>query len=393
MYFIKTLTKVDMVAPKAKAVGSNSRCGRMFMTTKKYLFGAMCFCAGLQLGTYKYKNSPLSPTYSAISERKTTKSTKTNKCAVPRSTRLARNREGEQVLTPGHANCTLGWRQNPSVNFGQNLEDAIIYYRFFSGASPLANLGKRNGVHGGEASAGNQRTGIFLEMGALDGITFSNTLMFEQCLGWDGLLVEANPTSFAKLKENRPCAVTIGEAACSVEDGPTLRMSGAEGVAAVIDDEDHVDSFEVPCRPLSQMLEENGVDRINFFSLDVEGAELEVLKTLDWNKVKIDVLMLEAEFLFQAHEQTNDTTNKIIAVRDFVTSKGMMQVRSRLDMKDPATGKEKDVSLCERNGYKDESNCMFLSVAGSDVFVSPELYEYDTKPWLYDSSGVKDSHA
>jgi hypothetical protein len=73
----------------------------------------------------------------------------------------------------------------------------------------------------------------------------------------------------------------------------------------------------------------------------------------------------------------------------------MMQVRSRVDMKDPATGKEKDVSICERNGYKDESNCMILSVAGSDVFVSPEpeLYEYDTKPWLYDSSGVKDSHA
>lgn len=218
-------------------------------------------------------------------------------------------------------------------------------------------------------------------MGALDGIGFSNTLMFEQCLGWNGLLIEANPTNFMKLQENRPCAITIGEAACKAGDGP-LRMTGMAGVAKIVkgDDKDYV---EVPCHPLSQMLEENGIHRINFFSLDVEGAELDVLETLDWEKVKIDVLMVEADFVYNA-QKGGTQDEKIKAVRDFVTSKGMMQVRSRLDReKDPSTGKEKDVRLCERNGYNDDKNCMFLSVAGSDVFVSPELYEYDTKPWLY----------
>lgn len=226
--------------------------------------------------------------------------------------------------------------------------------------------------------------GIFLEMGALDGITFSNTLMFEQCLGWNGLLIEANPKSFTKLRENRPCAITVGEAACKVDDGPTLRMAGNEGVASIVKDDAKDNVVEVPCRPLSQMLEENGIDRINFFSLDVEGAELAVLQTLDWEKVKIDVLMVEADFVYNAQKDgTQD--EKIKAVRDFVTSKGMMQVMSRLDREtDPSTGREKDVSLCQRNGYKDNNNCMFLSVAGSDVFVSPELHEYDTKPWLYE---------
>lgn len=313
---------------------------------------------------------------------KAVKPTTTDKCSVPRPARVARNRAGDQVLTPGHPNCTLGWRENPSVNFGQNLEDAVIYHRFFSGGSPLANLGKRNGVNGGRAD--NVERGIFLEMGGLDGLTFSNTLMFEQCLGWNGLLIEAQPNNFAKLEVNRPCAITIGEAACSVEDGPTIRMWGDAGTASMVG-EDGANHVDVKCRPLSQMLEENGIDRINFFSLDVEGSELEVLKTLDWDKVKVDVLMVEAEFIHTARGQIDGLGEKIKAVRELVTTKGgMMQVRSRLDHKeDPATGKEKDLSLCERNGYNDEQNCMFLSVGGSDVFVSAELYEYDTKPWLY----------
>ena len=116
----------------------------------------------------------------------------------------------------------------------------------------------------------------------------------------------------------------------------------------------------------------------------MEGAELHVLQTLDWEKVKIDVLLVEADFVYTA-QKGGSQDEKIKAVREFVTSMGMMQVRSRLDGEtDPSTGKEKDVSLCQRNGYKDDANCMFLSVAGSDVFVSPELYEYDTKPWLYE---------
>ena len=37
-----------------------------------------------------------------------------------------------------------------------------------------------------------QRHGFYLEMGALDGITQSHSLKFEEDLGWDGVLLEAN---------------------------------------------------------------------------------------------------------------------------------------------------------------------------------------------------------
>lgn len=34
--------------------------------------------------------------------------------------------------------------------------------------------------------------------------------------------------------------------------------------------------------------------RINFFSLDVEGAEIFVLRTIDWSKLSVHLLMVEA---------------------------------------------------------------------------------------------------
>ena len=41
--------------------------------------------------------------------------------------------------------------------------------------------------------AANSSRGHFVEIGALDGVSLSNTLMLERCFGWGGLLVEASP--------------------------------------------------------------------------------------------------------------------------------------------------------------------------------------------------------
>ena len=61
------------------------------------------------------------------------------------------------------------------------------------------------------ARRGSPGHGVFVELGALDGIAFSNTYMLERCFGWRGLLIEGNPASFAKLRESGrastpPCA-------------------------------------------------------------------------------------------------------------------------------------------------------------------------------------------
>jgi hypothetical protein len=51
--------------------------------------------------------------------------------------------------------------------------------------------------------------GFFIECGALDGETRSNTLYLERFLGWRGLLVEANPSNVEMLKKiNRKAWLT-----------------------------------------------------------------------------------------------------------------------------------------------------------------------------------------
>ena len=51
--------------------------------------------------------------------------------------------------------------------------------------------------------AANSSTGRFVEIGALDGVRLSNTLMLERCFGWTGLLIEGSPVNFAELRRNR----------------------------------------------------------------------------------------------------------------------------------------------------------------------------------------------
>ena len=67
-----------------------------------------------------------------------------------------------------------------------NREDSVIYNRFFKGM-------------------GSEFSGTFVELGAYDGIKESNSLFFETCAGWDGILIEANPLLYDdRLVANRP---------------------------------------------------------------------------------------------------------------------------------------------------------------------------------------------
>merc|ERR1712032_1523451 len=61
-------------------------------------------------------------------------------------------------------------------------------------------------------------SGTYLEMGALDGVTYSNSYFFNRVLNWTGLLVELGPHHFVRLKENRPHELAVVHAGvCDVE--------------------------------------------------------------------------------------------------------------------------------------------------------------------------------
>lgn len=53
-----------------------------------------------------------------------------------------------------------------------------------------------------------------VQMGALDGVRFSNTLWYHKHLAWRGILIEADPVSYASLTTNRPYDVCVHAAVC-----------------------------------------------------------------------------------------------------------------------------------------------------------------------------------
>lgn len=157
----------------------------------------------------------------------------------------------------------------------------------------------------------NKRGGTFVEIGALDGKALSNTKFFDDYMGWSGMLIEAFPDSAAAIEKNRPNPKNkiFKEAVCG-EGQKSVKFSVAPnravgGVSSTMPDEhkkewghDNYNQISVPCRPIRVMVNEflaqSGADHIDFFSLDVEGGELEVLKTFDFH-VPVNVWMIELD--------------------------------------------------------------------------------------------------
>ncbi|CAM9515849.1 unnamed protein product, partial [Ectocarpus fasciculatus] len=146
-------------------------------------------------------------------------------------------------------------------------------------------------------------SGTFLELGALDGKLYSNTLVLENKMLWKGILIEGSPKSYHALKTNRPEQIAVNAVMCG-RRGTVHYLEGVRsccrGVIEFMSEEKQRAMknntnrlFEVPCVPLRDILEALSVRHINIFFLDVEGAEMSVLQTIDYDRVTFDVMCVE----------------------------------------------------------------------------------------------------
>ncbi len=160
----------------------------------------------------------------------------------------------------------------------------------------------------------NYNNGTFVDVGAHDGIGLSNSYYFEKYRHWNGICIEPMPETFNKLRANRPSTLSLniaideteGEADFILNSGYTEMLSG---LASKIDSS-HLErinhennefggqsqTIRVKTAPLQNVLDKYQLRHINYLSVDVEGAELSVLKSINYNTTFIDVIDFEHNY-------------------------------------------------------------------------------------------------
>lgn len=156
----------------------------------------------------------------------------------------------------------------------------------------------------------NKRNGIYIELGAVDGLFQSNTKFFEDELGWTGILIEPHENMFEQLKLNRPNNYLFNDlVSCETEELEYKYMDNVVAVAGVSQTLStmHNDTWYgefakknkckvnvklIKPKTLTEIIKNTDIQSIDLFSLDVEGHEYEILKSWDFS-VPISVILIE----------------------------------------------------------------------------------------------------
>lgn len=154
----------------------------------------------------------------------------------------------------------------------------------------------------------NKQKGFVVDVGAADGVRYSNSRWLIESCGWEAVLVEPHPTYFGQLEDlykSNESVKLVNAAAYSEEallpfylygrdehaQVSTLSKNFRDKVIKV-----HGDKFEekptmVKALQLSNILRD--VDDIDFLSIDCEGVDMEVIKSNDWHLYRPTLVCVE----------------------------------------------------------------------------------------------------
>jgi FkbM family methyltransferase len=137
--------------------------------------------------------------------------------------------------------------------------------------------------------------GIFIEVGAHDGIFSSNTKLLEESYNWTGILIEPSENLFSKLCKNRPKSRCFNCALGSFEEHNSYKYGDFDGhpMSSFTQRINRPATTKVLIRSLQSILDECNIQHVNFFSLDTEGYEWAILQGIDFNKTTFDYLLIE----------------------------------------------------------------------------------------------------
>lgn len=154
--------------------------------------------------------------------------------------------------------------------------------------------------------------GFFVDIGAHDGVSINNTYRLERD-GWQGIAIEANPSIYPLLRKNRKC-ITENCAVAAFSGIGKFRMiyGHAEMLSGLISEYDprhlkriakevgeyggNYSDISIECRTLNEILETHKISHIDYLSIDIEGSEYNLLRSIDFDKFTINVISVENNY-------------------------------------------------------------------------------------------------
>ena len=206
--------------------------------------------------------------------------------------------------------CIQEWKDN-QIEYQRHgmsayKEDMIIFDAFFRNRNNDDTM--------------NEDEFFYMEIGGHNGVLESNTRFYDVCLGWEGLLVEPTPRNYERMVKLRPNAHHLNVApSCNTSD--VVMFPDHWYTNAVMNEEGA--TLAIHCGPLSYYLEQLDITHISYWSLDVEGAELSVLQTVDFNAVQIDVIMAESENRLVEKEHLAQDVRLFLQTKDYILMKSV----------------------------------------------------------------------
>jgi FkbM family methyltransferase len=164
-----------------------------------------------------------------------------------------------------------------------------------------------------------KRGGYFVDVGAFDGVHFSNSVQLERELGWSGVCVEALPSAFSRLRAQRSC--TCVQAAAYSEGGLERDFATADVLSGLVR---HIDRHEdalhggrvtVRTETLAAILDVAcAPEWIDYLSIDTEGSELDVLRGINFARRTFGLISIEHNFV----EPRRTSMRRFLAERGYL---------------------------------------------------------------------------
>lgn len=174
-----------------------------------------------------------------------------------------------------------------------------------------------------------KQSGTFLEIGAADGVVLSNTYLLEKYFNWSGVLCEPAKGWQELLKVNRTAHLVfdaIWSESDEYLDFREVSQMEFSGFTHLVNDDMHGEirsignDYKVKTLSLTDLLQNCNIPNdLDYFSIDTEGSEFQILKNVDFGVFRPKVITIEHNF-----------TENRVKIYDFLLSFGYKRCHEEL---------------------------------------------------------------